>query len=68
MTIHGPPKDVTLDVTAKRAGVDLTATASNATSPWKFGDLGLSPPSVFVVISIVDRIDLQIDLVATEVR
>ena len=68
MTIHGTAKDVTLDVTAKRAGADLTATATNATSPWKFADFGLTPPSVFVVISIVDRLDMQIDLVATEVR
>jgi polyisoprenoid-binding protein YceI len=65
MTIHGKTKDVTFDVSAKRAGNDLTATAT-ASPSWKFGDFGMSAPSVsFRVVSVVDEIRVVIDLVAT---
>ena len=65
MTIRGKTKDVTFDVTAKRTGSELTATATAAPS-WKFGDFGMTAPSVpFRVVSIVDEIRVVVDLVAT---
>ena len=65
ITIHGKTKDVTFDVVATRTGNDLTATASSAPT-WKFGDFGMSAPSVpFRVVSVVDEIRVVVDLVAT---
>ena len=45
ITIRGKTKEVTFDVTAKRDGSDLTATAT-ANPSWKFGDFGMTAPSV----------------------
>jgi polyisoprenoid-binding protein YceI len=68
MTIRGTTKEVTFDVTAKRDGSDLTATAT-ANPSFKFGDFGLRAPSVpFRVVSVTDEIRLAIDLVATGPR
>jgi polyisoprenoid-binding protein YceI len=65
MTIHGTTKEVTFDVTAKRSGNALTATATAAPT-WKFADFGMSAPSVpFRVVSVVDEIRVVVDLVAT---
>jgi len=65
MTIHGKTKEVTFDVVAKRSGNDLTATATAAPT-WKFGDFGMTAPSVpFRVVSVVDEIRVVVDLVAT---
>lgn len=65
MTIHGKTKEVTFDVVAKRSGNELTATATAAPT-WKFGDFGMSAPSVpFRVVSVVDEIRVVVDLVAT---
>jgi polyisoprenoid-binding protein YceI len=65
LTIKGKAKEVTFDVTAKRDGGDLTATAI-ANPSWKFGDFGMSPPSVpFRVLSVTDEIRAAIDIVAT---
>jgi polyisoprenoid-binding protein YceI len=65
MTLHGKTKEVTFDVSAKRSGNDLTATATAAPS-WKFADFGMSAPSVpFRVVSVVDEIRVVVDLVAT---
>ena len=65
ITIHGKAKEVTFDVVAKRSGNDLTATATAAPT-WKFGDFGMSAPSVpFRVVSVVDEIRVVVDLVAT---
>ena len=65
MTIHGTTKEVTFDVTAKRSGNELTATAT-ADPTWKFADFGMSAPSVpFRVVSVVDEIRVVVDLVAT---
>jgi len=65
ITIHGKTKDVTFDVVATRSGNDLTATATAAPT-WKFGDFGMSAPSVpFRVVSVVDEIRVVVDLVAT---
>ena len=68
MTIKGRTKEVTFDVTAKRDGGDLTATAT-ANPTWKFGDFGMTAPSVpFRVLSVTDEIRATIDLVATGPR
>jgi polyisoprenoid-binding protein YceI len=65
MTIKGKTKEVTFDVTAKRDGSDLTATAT-ANPSWKFGDFGMTAPSVpFRVLSVTDEIRAVIDIVAT---
>lgn len=65
MTIKGKTKEVTFDVTAKRDGGDLTATAT-ANPSWKFGDFGMTAPSVpFRVLSVTDEIRAAIDIVAT---
>ena len=65
MTVKGKTKEVTFDVTAKRDGSDLTATAT-ANPSWKFGDFGMSPPSVpFRVLSVTDEIRATVDIVAT---
>ena len=65
ITIHGKTKEVTFDVVAKRSGNDLTATATG-TPTWKFGDFGMSAPSVpFRVVSVVDEVRVVVDLVAT---
>ena len=65
ITIHGKTKEVTFDVVAKRSGGDLTATATAAPT-WKFGDFGMTAPSVpFRVVSVVDEIRVVVDLVAT---
>jgi polyisoprenoid-binding protein YceI len=64
MTIHGVSKEVTFDVTAKRSGNDLTATAT-ANPTWKFADFGMEPPSSPLrVVSVTDEIKLIVDLVA----
>ena len=65
MTIKGQTKEVTFDVQARRAGNELTATATAAPA-WKFADFGMTVPSVpFRVVSIVDEIRVVVDLVAT---
>jgi polyisoprenoid-binding protein YceI len=65
MTIRGKTKEVTFDVTAKRDGGDLTATAT-ANPSWKFGDFGMTAPTVpFRVLSVTDEIRAAIDIVAT---
>jgi polyisoprenoid-binding protein YceI len=65
MTIKGKTKEVTFDVTAKRDGGDLTATAT-ANPSWKFGDFGMTAPSVPLrVLSVTDEIRASIDIVAT---
>ena len=65
VTIKGKTKEVSFDVTAKRDGGDLTATAT-ANPSWKFGDFGMTAPSVpFRVLSVTDEIRAAIDIVAT---
>ena len=64
MTIRGTTKDVTFEVQGKRDGGTLTVTAT-ANPPLKFGDFGMTAPSVpFRVVSVVDEIRLSVDLVA----
>ena len=65
MTIKGKTKEVTFDVTAKRDGSDLTATAT-ANPSWTFGDFGMTAPSVpFRVLSVTDEIRAAVEIVAT---
>jgi polyisoprenoid-binding protein YceI len=65
MTIKGTTKEVAFDVIAKRDGSDLTATAT-ANPSWKFGDFGMTAPSVPLrVLSVTDEIRAAIDIVAT---
>jgi polyisoprenoid-binding protein YceI len=65
VTIKGKTKEVTFDVTAKRDGGDLIATAT-ANPSWKFGDFGMTAPSVPLrVLSVTDEIRAAIDIVAT---
>ena len=46
-------------------GIELTATAI-ANPSWKFGDFGMRPPTSFSVLSIVDEIRMEFELVANE--
>ena len=65
LTIHGVDKAVTFAVQAKRAGSDLTATATLDPTV-TFGDFGMPLPAApGRVLSVVDEIKLVIDLVAT---
>jgi polyisoprenoid-binding protein YceI len=59
MTVHGVQKEVIWDVTATRNGSNLTGKATTAI---KFGDFGMEPPKVPVVLSVVDEIRLELDL------
>lgn len=65
LTIHGVDKVVTFDVTAKRDGASLTATAT-ASPTLKFEDFGMTAPSIpFRVVSVVDEIRLVVEIAAT---
>lgn len=65
LTIHGVTKDVTFDVTATRAGSDLSVIATLVPAI-TFGDFGMPLPAApGRVLSVVDEIKLVIDLVAT---
>jgi polyisoprenoid-binding protein YceI len=63
MTVRGVQKDVTWDVSAARSGGQITGTATTAVT---FGDFGMEPPKVPVVLSVVDEIRLELNLVASE--
>ena len=63
MTVHGVQKEVTWDVTATRGGTSLTGTATTA---FKFGDFGMTPPKAPAVLSVVDEIRLEVNLVANQ--
>ncbi len=63
MTVHGVEKEITWDVTARREGQTVT---SAATTKFQFGDFGLQRPQVPVVLSIVDEIRLEVQLVAKQ--
>jgi polyisoprenoid-binding protein YceI len=62
MTAHGATKEQVWNVTAQRAGNQLTGTA---TTSFKFEDFGMSPPRVPLVLSVVDEIRLEVKLAAT---
>jgi polyisoprenoid-binding protein YceI len=63
-TIHGVQRETTWDVTAKRDGTALTG---SATTSFQFGDFGMQRPQAPVVLSIVDEIRLEVQLVANQV-
>ncbi|HEV2126374.1 MAG TPA: YceI family protein [Chloroflexota bacterium] len=63
MTMHGQQKETAWDVRAKRDGEQLAGTATTAV---KFGDFGMTPPRVPLVLSIVDEIRLEVNLVARQ--
>ena len=63
MTIHGVQKEVTWDTTATRQENRLTG---SATTTVKFGDFGMEPPRAPVVLSVVDEIRLELNLVAVQ--
>lgn len=65
MTLHGATRDVAFDVKAARVGREIMVTAKNA-SAWRFADFGLQIPRVLSVLSIVDDIRLEVQLVATD--
>lgn len=58
LTVHGVTHPVTWDVTGHVAGDQVTG---QATTSFKFEDFGMSPPHVFVVLSVQDNINLQMD-------
>jgi polyisoprenoid-binding protein YceI len=60
MTIRDVTKSITWDVTGTIQGDQLNATA---TTQFKFEDFNLSQPHVPVVLSVVDQINLEMDLV-----
>jgi polyisoprenoid-binding protein YceI len=63
LTIRGVEKEVTWDIQARRSEGDLT---SIATTKFKFGDFGMERPRVFLVLSIVDEIRLEVELQSVE--
>ena len=67
MSIKGVEREVTWDVKAKRDATGITASAKNAPS-WKFGDFSLTVPRVASVLSIVDELRLELELIAREGR
>jgi polyisoprenoid-binding protein YceI len=62
LMVHGVPKDVSWEVRARRAGGDVTG---RATTTVRFGDFGMVPPRVPVVMSVVDEIHLELDFAAS---
>jgi polyisoprenoid-binding protein YceI len=60
MTIRDVTKPITWDVTGTIQGDQLSATA---TTQFKFEDFNLAQPHVPVVLSVVDQINLEMDMV-----
>ena len=65
LTVRAVQREVSFMVTARRDGGILTATAI-ADPTWTFAEFGMSVPRAAIVLSVVDEIRLQIDLVARE--
>lgn len=63
MTVHGVQKEITWDVTARRAANELLGKASTKV---KFADFGMTAPRVATVLSITDEIRLELDLAASQ--
>jgi polyisoprenoid-binding protein YceI len=63
MTVKGVQKEITWNVTARRAANELLGKATTAV---KFGDFGMEPPRVASVLSITDEIRLELDLAASQ--
>lgn len=62
LTIHGTAREVAWDVTARRAGTEVSGTAYATIT---FQDFGLAPPKVAAVLSVSDEIRLEVAIVAT---
>jgi polyisoprenoid-binding protein YceI len=58
LTVRGVTRPATWDATARYDGTALTGTA---TTSFTFGDFGMTPPQVFVVLSVDDNIRLELD-------
>jgi polyisoprenoid-binding protein YceI len=63
LTVHGTQKEVVWEARARREGAQLTG---QATTTVRFGDFGMAPPRVPLVLSIMDEIRLELALVATQ--
>ncbi|HET8570157.1 MAG TPA: YceI family protein [Candidatus Limnocylindria bacterium] len=65
MSIHGVTKDVVFDVRATRTPSEVRANA-NVTPAFKFADFGMEIPRVASVVSIVDEIRLEVEVIAQQ--
>ena len=63
LTVRGTPKEVAWEARARRDREQLTG---QATTTVRFGDFGMSPPRVPLVLSIMDEIRLELALVAAQ--
>ncbi len=60
LTVKDVTKSITWDVTCQTASTNEGS--CHATTSFAFGDVGLTVPRVFVVLSIVDKITLELDV------
>jgi polyisoprenoid-binding protein YceI len=60
LTVRDVTKPITWDVTCQAAS--STEGSCHATTSFTFGDVGLTVPRVFSVLSIVDKITLELDV------
>jgi polyisoprenoid-binding protein YceI len=63
MTMHGVTKPVTFDTTATMNGGTLTGTATTA---FTFEDFGMTPSNKANIVTVVDKINLQMTISATK--
>lgn len=63
MTIHGVTKPVTFDTTATMNGGTLTGTATTA---FTFEDFGMTPSNKANIVTVTDKINLQMTIAATK--
>ena len=63
MTIHGVTKPVTFDATTTMNGGTLTGTATTA---FTFEDFGMTPSNKANIVTVTDKINLQMTIAATK--
>lgn len=63
MTMHGVSKPVAFDTTATMNGGTLTGTATTA---FTFEDFGMTPANKANIVTVVDKINLQMTIAATK--
>ena len=63
MTIHGVTKPVAFDATATMNGGTLTGTATTA---FTFEDFGMTPSNKANIVTVTDKINLQMTIAATK--
>lgn len=63
MTIHGVTKPITFDTTATMNGGTLTGTATTA---FTFEDFGMTPSNKANIVTVADKINLQMTIAATK--